>query len=65
MTAALSAYPPAVWALLLGTSVLIGLLAGFLGVGGGVNFLEVADDLADGALAVAAFDDFETGAHEA
>src|ERR1700727_353714 len=29
--AALSAYPPAVWALLLGTSVLIGLLAGLLG----------------------------------
>ena len=36
MTAALSAYPPAVWALLLGTSVLIGLLAGLLGVGGGI-----------------------------
>jgi uncharacterized protein len=32
----LSAYPPAVWALLLGTSVLIGPLAGLLGVGGGI-----------------------------
>jgi uncharacterized membrane protein YfcA len=31
----LSAYPSAVWALLLGSSVLIGLLAGLLGVGGG------------------------------
>jgi uncharacterized membrane protein YfcA len=31
-----SAYPPAVWAVLLGTGVLIGLLAGLLGVGGGV-----------------------------
>jgi hypothetical protein len=37
----------------------------FLGVGGGVDFLEVGDDLADGALAVAAFNDFEAGAHQA
>jgi uncharacterized membrane protein YfcA len=31
-----SAYPPAFWLLLLGTGILIGLLAGLLGVGGGV-----------------------------
>jgi uncharacterized membrane protein YfcA len=31
-----SAYSPVLWATLLGTGVLIGLLAGLLGVGGGV-----------------------------
>lgn len=45
MTAVLSAYPPAVWALLLGTSVLIGLLAGFLGVGGGIVAVPVLLDV--------------------
>jgi uncharacterized protein len=43
--AALSAYPPAVWALLLGTSVLIGLLAGLLGVGGGIVAVPVLLDV--------------------
>ena len=33
---AFTAYPPAIWAILLATGVLIGLLAGLLGVGGGV-----------------------------
>jgi uncharacterized protein len=41
----LSAYPPAVWALLLGTSVLIGLLAGLLGVGGGIVAVPVLLDV--------------------
>ena len=45
MTAALSAYPPAVWALLLGTSVLIGLLARLLGVGGGIVAVPVLLDV--------------------
>jgi uncharacterized membrane protein YfcA len=45
VTAVLSAYPPAVWALLLGTSVLIGLLAGFLGVGGGIVAVPVLLDV--------------------
>ena len=45
MTAVLSAYPPAVWALLLGTSVLIGLLAGLLGVGGGIVAVPVLLDV--------------------
>ncbi|WP_425066273.1 sulfite exporter TauE/SafE family protein [Reyranella sp.] len=31
-----AAYPPAAWAALLGTGILIGLLAGLLGVGGGI-----------------------------
>jgi uncharacterized membrane protein YfcA len=39
------AYPPAVWALLLGTSVLIGLLAGLLGVGGGIVAVPVLLDV--------------------
>jgi len=41
----LSAYPPAVWALLLATSVLIGLLAGLLGVGGGIAAVSVLLDV--------------------
>jgi uncharacterized protein len=45
VTAVLSAYPPAVWALLLGTSVLIGLLAGLLGVGGGIVAVPVLLDV--------------------
>jgi uncharacterized membrane protein YfcA len=45
VTAALSTYPPAVWALLLGTSVLIGLLAGLLGVGGGIVVVPVLLDV--------------------
>jgi uncharacterized protein len=45
VTAVLSAYPPAVWALLLGTSVLIGLLAGRLGVGGGIVAVPVLLDV--------------------
>jgi uncharacterized protein len=45
VTALLSAYPPAVWALLLGTSVLIGLLAGLLGVGGGIVAVPVLLDV--------------------
>ena len=45
MIAALSAYPPAVWALLLATSVLIGLLAGLLGVGGGIVAVPVLLDV--------------------
>ena len=36
MEALLSAYPPGTWAALLATGVLIGLLAGLLGVGGGI-----------------------------
>jgi len=36
VTELLSAYPPGVWAALLATGVMIGLLAGLLGVGGGV-----------------------------
>jgi uncharacterized protein len=36
IVAALSTYPAGVWVLLLGTGVLIGLLAGLLGIGGGV-----------------------------
>lgn len=36
MEALLSAYPPGAWAALLATGVLIGLLAGLLGVGGGI-----------------------------
>lgn len=36
VAALVSTYPPAIWAVLLGTGVLIGLLAGLLGVGGGV-----------------------------
>lgn len=36
MEALLSTYPPAAWAVLLATGVLIGLLAGLLGVGGGI-----------------------------
>jgi hypothetical protein len=31
-----SAYPPVIWILLLGAGILIGLLAGLLGVGGGI-----------------------------
>jgi len=40
-----SAYPPVVCALLLGTGLLIGLLAGFLGVGGGVVAVPVLLDV--------------------
>lgn len=36
MESLLAAYPPVVWAVLLGTGVLIGMLAGLLGVGGGI-----------------------------
>lgn len=36
MESLLGAYPPAAWAALLGTGILIGLLAGLLGVGGGI-----------------------------
>ena len=36
MAELISAYSPSVWGILLATGVLIGLLAGFLGVGGGV-----------------------------
>jgi uncharacterized membrane protein YfcA len=32
----LAAYPPAAWAVLVGTGILIGVLAGLLGVGGGI-----------------------------
>ena len=57
----LAAYPPAAWAALLATGVLIGLLAGLLGVGGGIvavpilleifEFMGIAETLAV-ALAV-------------
>jgi uncharacterized protein len=40
-----SAYPPVVCALLLGTGILIGLLAGFLGVGGGVVAVPILLDV--------------------
>jgi uncharacterized membrane protein YfcA len=40
-----SAYPPIVWALLFGTSILIGLLAGLLGVGGGIVAVPVLLDV--------------------
>lgn len=36
METLVTAYPPAAWAALLGTGILIGLLAGLLGVGGGI-----------------------------
>ena len=45
MAELVSAYPPVVWALLLGTCILIGLLAGFLGVGGGVIAVPVLLDV--------------------
>ena len=45
MAELVSAYPPVVWALLLGTGILIGLLAGFLGVGGGVIAVPVLLDV--------------------
>jgi uncharacterized membrane protein YfcA len=41
----LSAYPPAVWALLLGTSGQIGLPAGLWGVGGGIAAVPVLLDV--------------------
>jgi uncharacterized membrane protein YfcA len=41
----LSAYPPAVWALFAGTSGLIGLLAGLLGVGGAIAAVPVLLDV--------------------
>ena len=41
----LSAYPPAVWALFAGTSGLIGLPAGLLGVGGGIAAVPVLPDV--------------------
>ena len=40
-----SAYPPVVCTLLLGTGILIGLLAGFLGVGGGVVAVPILLDV--------------------
>jgi uncharacterized protein len=36
IVAVLSTHPASVWVLLLGTGVLIGLLAGLLGIGGGM-----------------------------
>jgi uncharacterized membrane protein YfcA len=42
-----SAYPPSVWAVLLATGVLIGLLAGLLGVGGGVIAVPVLLEVFD------------------
>lgn len=45
MAELLSAYPPAIWAVLLATGVLIGLLAGLLGVGGGVVAVPVLLDV--------------------
>ena len=36
MESLVTAYPPAAWAALLATGILIGLLAGLLGVGGGI-----------------------------
>lgn len=43
----LSAYPPGVWLVLLATGVLIGLLAGLLGVGGGVVAVPVLIEIFD------------------
>lgn len=43
----LSAYPPGVWLILLATGVLIGLLAGLLGVGGGVVAVPVLIEVFD------------------
>jgi hypothetical protein len=37
----------------------------FCGLGFGIEFLEVSDDLLDGMFAVAALNDFEAGADEA
>jgi uncharacterized membrane protein YfcA len=45
VAALLSTYPPIVWVLLLGTGILIGLLAGFLGVGGGVIAVPILLDV--------------------
>ena len=45
VAALFSAYPPAIWVLLLGTGLLIGLLAGFLGVGGGVIAVPILLDV--------------------
>mgnify|MGYP003349930703 CR=1 FL=1 len=48
----LAVYPPSVWLVLIATGVLIGLLAGLLGVGGGVVAVPVLLDLFP-AIAVA------------
>jgi uncharacterized membrane protein YfcA len=45
VAALFSAYPPLVWVLLLATGILIGLLAGFLGVGGGVVAVPILLDV--------------------
>jgi uncharacterized protein len=45
VAALFSAYPPVVWVLLLGTGLLIGLLAGLLGVGGGVIAVPILLDI--------------------
>jgi uncharacterized membrane protein YfcA len=43
----LTAYPPGVWVVLLGTGALIGLLAGLLGIGGGVVAVPVLIEVFD------------------
>jgi uncharacterized membrane protein YfcA len=43
----LSAYPPGIWFVLLAAGVLIGLLAGLLGVGGGVVAVPVLIEVFD------------------
>ena len=47
MAELISAYSPSVWGILLATGVLIGLLAGFLGVGGGVSAVPVLLEVFD------------------
>lgn len=53
MTELLSAYPPEAWAALLATGALIGLLAGLLGIGGGVIAVPVLLEI----FALAGIDD--------